>query len=161
MSPVHSSIPMVPGVVDVFVIRGGGADRRYLALQRAPHVRSPGSWEAVHGKVESGERPEHAAWREVLEETGLTPARLYTITTNPFYLAQGGVVQVAIVFCAVVEEPREVTVSEEHVAHAWLTADEARTRFAWPREREMVSHVEILIGADGTAGVQESVLRVR
>ncbi len=153
-------VPLRTGVVDVYVVRGGGPDRRFLALRRAPGGRGPGAFEAVHGKIEPGERPEDAAWRECVEESGLTPARLYSITTNPFYLAPAGVVMLAIVFCAVVEDG-EVALGPEHDAHAWWTADEARQRYTWPREREMVAHIEALIGADGTAGPHESVLRVR
>ncbi len=154
-------VPVVVGVVDVFVVRGGGASRRFLALRRAPGTRSAGGWEAVHGSIEPGELPHDAAWREVIEETGLTPRRLYSITTNPFYLARTATVQLAIVFCAVVADDAEPVLDVEHDAARWCTPDEARRTYLWPREREMVAHVEQLIGPDGTAGVNEDVIRVR
>lgn len=67
-------------LVDVYVLRGAGAELECLTLRRATGGRCPGSWEAVHGHIEPGETPAAAAQREVLEETGLTPLRLYNLS---------------------------------------------------------------------------------
>jgi dihydroneopterin triphosphate diphosphatase len=147
------------GVVDVYVIRPYREDWLVLALQRSPETRCPESWETVHGRMEAGERPEQAAVREVGEETGLTVDRLYSITCQPFYLHAAGVVQLAIVFAAFVKEPGAVTLGPEHQRFEWLSMEAATQRFTWPREREALSHIEILLGA-GDAGPAEDVLRV-
>ena len=63
--------------VDVYVLRGAEASLEVLALRRGPGGRCPGSWETVHGHIEEGERPVDAARRELLEETGLAPDRLF------------------------------------------------------------------------------------
>ena len=147
------------GVVDVYVIRPYRPDWLVLALQRGPNTRCPTSWETVHGRMEAGERPEDAAVREVREETGLTIDRLYTITCQPFYLHALGVVQMAVVFAAFVSETSDVKLGDEHQRHEWLTLADASTRFTWPREREALSHIQILLGA-GDAGPAEDVLRV-
>ena len=44
---------------------------RFLIGQRPPGVALAGLWEFPGGKVEPGEKPEFAAIRECLEETGL------------------------------------------------------------------------------------------
>ena len=148
------------GVVDVYVIRRRGTGWEFLVLRRSPGFRCAGAWEAVHGRMEPGERPEVAALREVREETGLEPERLYNVTVQGFYLHTLGQVQLAVVFAAVVSGGAEVRLGEEHSAFEWLAGGEARTRYVWPREREAVDHVVKLLAA-GDAGPVEDVLRVR
>jgi 8-oxo-dGTP pyrophosphatase MutT (NUDIX family) len=148
------------GVVDVYVVRPYRAEWLVLALQRAVGTRCPGSWETVHGRIEPGERPEDAAVREVREESGLDLDRLYTVTCQPFYLHATGVVQMAVVFAAFVREGLDVELGPEHVRFEWLTMAEATSRFTWPREREALQHIAILLGT-GDAGPAEDVLRVR
>jgi 8-oxo-dGTP pyrophosphatase MutT (NUDIX family) len=153
-----SASPVV-SVVDVYVVRPL-ADWRVLVLRRSPHTRCTGAWEAVHGRIEPGERPEEAALRELREETGLEAARLYNVTCTQFYLHALGTVQVAVVFCAFVDEPAAVSLGDEHDAHEWLPVDRARARFAWPRERDALDDIVQLLGG-GDAGPVEDVLRVR
>ncbi len=147
------------GVVDVFAIRVTGRAWRVLALQRAMGTRSTGSWETVHGSIEAGETPPEAALRELREETGLVPARLYSITVNPFYLHRTGAVQLAVVFAAFVES-EVVTLGPEHQEFEWLTMAGAGKRLTWPREVEALAQIRKLLRA-GHAGVVEDVLRVR
>jgi type II secretory ATPase GspE/PulE/Tfp pilus assembly ATPase PilB-like protein/8-oxo-dGTP pyrophosphatase MutT (NUDIX family) len=158
--------PMTPApidvkvaTVDVYVIRPLDAEWRVLLLQRGAGTRCPGSWEAVHGRIESGERPEQAAVREVREETGLTAARLYNITVQPFYLPSLGLVTQAVVFAAFVDEPAAVTLGEEHAEFAWLSPKDADTRFSWPRSRAALREIVQLLKS-GDAGPVEDVLRV-
>ena len=147
------------GVVDVYVIRPYREEWLVLALQRGTHTRCPGSWEAVHGRIEPGERPEEAAVREIREEAGLSIDRLYSITCQPFYLHRAGVVQVAVVFAAFVREDSAVRLGDEHQEFEWLTIRDAAARFTWPREREALQHIGLLLGG-GDAGPAEDVLRV-
>ena len=148
------------GVVDVYVICPRADGWRVLVLQRAAQgTRCPLAWETVHGRIEPGERPEQAALRELSEETALPVARLYNVTTQAFYLHGMGVVQVAVAFCAFVDATDAPTLGGEHGAYAWLSPEEARARFAWPREREALDHVLHLLAA-GHAGPLEDVLRV-
>ena len=151
--------PLDVGVVDVLVIRPTAPRWRVLVMQRATDTRCPGSWETVHGRIERGERPEEAAVREVREETGLAVARLYNVTAQPFYLHKVGTVQIAIVFAAFIAEPGTVVLSDEHQRAEWLGVRAASQRFAWPREREALSHARALLGG-GDAGALEDVLRV-
>ena len=150
---------IVPGVVDVYVIRPLAEGWKVLAVQRADDTRCPGAWETVHGRLNADESPEDGAVREVREETGLDVARLYNVTVQPFYLHMFGVVQLAIVFAAFVDEPADVHLGSEHQGHEWLSPHEASSRFIWPREKEALSHIMHLL-AGGNAGPVEDVLRV-
>ena len=148
------------GVVDVYVVRASKRPWQVLALQRAAAgTRCPGSWETVAGGIEPGEHPADAALRELFEETGLAVDRLYNVTVQPFYLHRTNTVQLAVVFAAFVREPAVVTLGPEHQASEWLSVEEARARFAWPREREALDHIVHLVGR-GDAGALEDVLRV-
>jgi 8-oxo-dGTP pyrophosphatase MutT (NUDIX family) len=147
------------GVVDVYVIRPYRAEWLVLSLQRSRETRCPGSWETVHGRIEADERPERAAVREVREETGLELDRLYNVTCQPFYLHTLGVVEMAVVFAAFVREGTDVRLGPEHERYEWLSMADAGVRFTWPREREALEHIRILLST-GDAGPVEDVLRV-
>jgi type II secretory ATPase GspE/PulE/Tfp pilus assembly ATPase PilB-like protein/8-oxo-dGTP pyrophosphatase MutT (NUDIX family) len=150
--------PIIAGVVDVYVLLRDAGDWRVLVLQRATDTRCAGAWETVHGRIEDDERPEEAALRELREETGLVPERLYNATVQPFYLHGWGSVQLAVVFAAVVNGD-SVQLGTEHQGHEWLSVEEARERFIWPRSREALGAIASLL-AGGDAGAVEDVLRV-
>ena len=147
------------GVVDVFVVSPRGRAWRVLALQRAPTVTRPRAWEAVHGSIEPGEMPHEAAIREMREETGLTPDRMYNVTAHAFYLHTRGTVEIAVVFCAFVKGTPRVAVGAEHTKAEWLSRTEAVKRFVWPSARENLARAYALL-KNGNAGPVEDVLRV-
>ncbi len=145
-------------LVDVLVLRRSGAAFECLLLRRATG-RSPGSWEMVHGKLDPGEPPATAALRELKEETGFVPDRLYNLSrVESFYLHKTDTVTLVGVFAAFVDQGA-VTLSEEHDAFAWLPLDEARRRFSWPREVRCLDDAMHLLGA-GDAGALEDALRI-
>lgn len=129
-------------------------------MRRAAGVRCTGAWELVHGSIEPDERPADAARREVQEETGLSVERLYSITVNPFYLPRADVVQLAMVFAAVVSADQPVTLGAEHDAFAWRSARAAVAHLTWPREHAAVRYTMHLLRG-GDAGPAEDVLLIR
>ena len=147
------------GVVDVFVVSPSRRAWHVLALQRAPTVTRPRAWEAVHGSIEPGEKPHEAAIREMREETGLTPDRLYNVTAHAFYLHTRGTVEIAVVFCAFVTGKPHVAIGAEHTKAVWLPRAEAVKRFVWPSARENLARAYALLKR-GHAGAVEDVLRV-
>jgi len=147
-------------LVDLYVLRGTGASVECLVLRRAPGGRCPGSWETVHGHIEADERPAEAAVRELLEETGLTPTRLYNLSrVESFYQHRLDEVALVPVFVAFTLPDTEIRLSGEHDRAEWLRPEAARVRYAWPRERRALDDVLALVGA-GNAGPLEDVLRV-
>ena len=147
-------------LVDVYVLRMSGAALECLVLRRAPGGRCPGSWESVHGHIEAAERPADAAGRELNEETGLTPLRLYNLSrVELFYQHRADEVALVPVFAAFVDPDAAVRLGSEHDSFEWLRPNAARQRFAWPRERRALDDIETLLGR-GHAGPVDDVLRV-
>jgi len=146
--------------VDVDVVRPNGPALDVLALRRAPGGRSPGSWETVHGHIEAGETPVEAALRELREETGLEPARLYNLSrVEAFYRHRTDEIALIPVFAGVVDAGAEARPSSEHDRVEWLAPALAVGRFAWPRERRALDDVLSILGS-GDAGLLEDVLRI-
>ena len=146
--------------IDAYLLRSGATGIEVLVLRRAPGGRSPGSWETVHGHIEPGETPVQAALRELREETGLEPARLYNVSrVEAFYRHQANAIVLIPVFAGVVDARAAVRHSPEHDRAEWLEAREAAARFSWPRERRALDDVLSILGS-GDAGLLEDVLRV-
>jgi 8-oxo-dGTP pyrophosphatase MutT (NUDIX family) len=146
-------------LVDVLVLRGAGESLECLALRRGPDGRCPGSWEIVHGHVEQAEAPADAAVRELAEETGYAPERLYNLSrVEAFYLHRRDTVALVAMFAAFVGSGL-VHLGAEHDASEWMPWRAARGRLAWPREIRALEDAVHLFG-DGTAGPVEDVLRV-
>ena len=89
---------------------------KFLLIKRAQDSTWPGLWEFPAGKIELGERPEDAARREVLEETGITVASLRFLGTSErektVYLFHSA------------DFSGEVRLSEEHTEYKWLAKKE-------------------------------------
>jgi len=146
--------------IDAYLLRSGASGLEVLVLRRAPGGRSPGSWETVHGHIEPGETPVQAALRELREETGLEPARLYNVSrVEAFYRHQTNEIALIPVFVCVVDARAAVRYSAEHDRAEWLEVREAAARFSWPRERRALDDVLSILGSGG-AGLLEDVLRV-
>jgi dATP pyrophosphohydrolase len=133
--------------VDVHVFRrrrgpDGKARDEWLVMKRAPHVRVANSWQMVSGTIEEGEKAYQAAYRELVEETGLRPVHFYQASTvNRFYLAATDQVILSPVFAAEVAADADVRLSDEHVAFEWVGAAEAMERFPWPGQRRSLAIV--------------------
>lgn len=145
--------------VDVYPLLLGPAGLEVLTLRRAAGGRCPGAWEVVHGSIEDEEAPTAAALRELQEETGLSPTRLYNLSrVESFYRHRVDEIGFIPVFAAFVES-RETRLSHEHDQGEWLSLPAAQGRLAWPRERRTLDDIQTLL-ASGTALALEDVLRV-
>ena len=147
-------------IVDIYPIRESSGELEVLLLRRGAGTRCTGAWEAVHGHIEGDESPVQAALRELAEETGLTPMRLYNLSrVETFYQHRLDEVALVPVFVALVEPASPVRLSAEHDSAEWLAFARAAGRFAWPRERRALDDILQLLGA-GNAGALEDVLRI-
>jgi dATP pyrophosphohydrolase len=85
---------------------------------------------------------------------------LYNVSVQPFYLHRTHTVELAVVFAAFVDPKAPIALGEEHVRGEWLMPEHALERFAWPREREALRDILILLRG-GDAGAVEDVLRIQ
>jgi 8-oxo-dGTP pyrophosphatase MutT (NUDIX family) len=114
----------------------------------------------VHGHIEAGESPVETARRELLEEAGLTPLRLYNLSRiESFYRHTTNEVVLVPVFVAMVADDAAIRLSAEHVSYDWLGPAVAAARMSWPRVRREVSDAVTLLGG-GDAGPLEDVLLI-
>src|SRR5690349_10383322 len=98
--------------VDVYVLRGVDATIQCLLLRRAPKAVRPGSWETVHGRIDAGETPDQAALRELHEETGIAPLKVYNLSrVDSFYLHRSNEIALIPAFVALVPSTAEPVLS--------------------------------------------------
>src|SRR5204863_188953 len=129
-----------------------------LVLRRGPAGRSPGSRETVHGTVEAGETPVAAARRELHEETGYEPIRLYNASrVESFYRHRVDEVALGPVFVAFVDRAAEPRLPPEHDRAEGLGPVAAAARLAWPRELRALKDI-LPIWGGGEAGCRECVV---
>lgn len=148
--------------VDTYALRGAGERLEVLALRRGTRGggRNPGSWETIHGTIESGETPVQASLRELREETGLVPEKFYNLSrTEAFYQHRRDELALIPVFAAFVTPSATVKLSAEHDRAEWLSIADAARRFAWPREQRALDDILSIVGG-GDAGLLEDVLKV-
>ena len=126
--------------VDVYPYRREGGVA-WLVLRRAPGRPDAGAWRMVGGKVEGGEAAWETALRELAEETGWQRGgglvELWALpSVNAFYEWGRDRVVLAPAFAAHVEgDPR---LNDEHDAWAWLPAEDAADRLAWPEQARLL-----------------------
>ncbi len=134
----------------VFRHREHGAE--FLLLRRAAKSYMGGSWQPVYGSIEAGETAWQAALRELREETGLVPDRLYQVNTvDSFYVAGSDTVYHSPVFAAEVPGDAEVTLNAEHDAFDWIHVDDVAGQLLWPGQRRSLAEIVQDIVRDGPA----------
>jgi dATP pyrophosphohydrolase len=132
-------VEILAGSVSTYVFTMLHGRPSFLALFRAPGLMHAETWQAVHGMVEAGEKAYDAAWRETVEETGLTPERFFkTDFVELFYSEWTDAVHLAPAFAAFVPGAPGARLSEEHTAYEWCEPDDIVERFVWPTQRQAV-----------------------
>ena len=140
--------------VDVYPYREGGPDAggtEWLVVRRAPGVAYAGTWRMVGGKIEGDEPAWRTALRELAEETGWRPGaglrRAWALpSVNAHYDWAHDRVVLAPAFAAEVEG--DPVLDDEHDTFAWLPAEAAAARLAWPEQARLLRLAASLAGAD-------------
>ncbi len=132
-------------VVDAYIYRNTEDGLLFLILKRAETKLYEHLWQGVAGKIEMGETASQAAKRELLEETGLLPKRMFIADhVSRFYEAHGDRINLIPVFGVEVDSDI-VTLSEEHCDYKWVTLDEALEHLVWRGQKQGIQVVSAMV----------------
>ena len=135
-------------VVDAYVFRQTNNGLRFLILKRAETKIYEHLWQGVAGKIEKGEKAWQAAIRELKEETGFDPVRVFVADhVSRFYEFHGDRVNVVPVFGIEVDSI-SVSLSKEHCEFQWVDFETAKNILIWNGQKEGITAVFEMLNSD-------------
>ena len=110
---------IISNLVEVHIFRKRKERIEFLLLKRAENQIYPRIWQMVSGKIKesatNGEKAFETAIREVKEETGLVPLKIWVAPkVNSFYSGDSDTICLVPVFALQVDKKSKVTLSKEH-----------------------------------------------
>ncbi|HMQ80113.1 MAG TPA: NUDIX domain-containing protein [Ignavibacteria bacterium] len=126
---------IVTNYIELHICRKTDQGDKFLLLKRADDAKIyPGIWQMITGTIESHEHTKDTLIRELEEETGLKPAKIYSIPRiNTFYLAISDKICMSPVFLTIVED-ENVKISAEHSEFQWAGYELAKDMIHWPNQ---------------------------
>ena len=134
--------------IDSYIYRFTNDGPVYLMLKRSLGKYYEHLWQGVAGKIEKGETAVQTILRELKEETGKKPLKIFAADhIASFYNAKEDIIQVVPIFGIEVENS-EVQLSEEHSEYKWVLFEEALALLTWKGQKEGLRtiHNEITSG---------------
>jgi len=102
-------------------------------------------WQGVAGKIERKEEAWQAAIRELKEETGFDPARIFIADhISKFYEAHGDRINLVPVFGIEVNN-KNVILSEEHSEYQWQGFEKALESLSWEGQKAGLTTVNKML----------------
>ncbi|MCJ7801392.1 MAG: NUDIX domain-containing protein [Candidatus Marinimicrobia bacterium] len=138
--------------VDSYIFRNTESGPLYLMLKRSTGKYYEHLWQGVAGKIEKGETAVQTVIRELKEETGKTPVKIFAADhIASFYDSRNARIQMVPIFGIEVDNS-EVQLSEEHSEYKWVSFEEALALLTWKGQKEGLRtvHDEIMSGDDRT-----------
>jgi len=129
--------------IECYVARKYKGKYQFLLLKRAENDKLyPGIWQIVTGRIEKSEKAYETAYREVKEETGLMPGRLFVLPhTTTFYSPRTDAISLIPLFVCIVEDTG-VILSDEHSEFIWLDVLKASRKLYFKSQKENVKFIE-------------------
>ncbi|MGN6367528.1 MAG: NUDIX hydrolase [Phycisphaerae bacterium] len=144
--------------IAVYVYRRVGSGVEFLQIRRtAATGEYQWSWQTVYGGVEAGETAVRAAVRELREETGLRPVRMWQVEfLETFYFRPHDYVLLMPVFGVEVKGDEGIVLNAEHDGYRWVGEGEVGEKFMWRTQREAIGVLlEELRAPGGASGYLE------
>ena len=128
-------------VVDCYVYRQTDKGLKFLILKRNEKKLYEHLWQGVAGKIEKDEEAWQTAIRELKEETGLEPVKMFVADhVSQFYEKHGDRVNLVPVFGIEVDS-KNVILSDEHIEYKWVDFKEAFDTLVWNGQKKGIQTV--------------------
>ncbi len=128
-------------VVDCYVYRQTDKGLKFLILKRNEKKLYEHLWQGVAGKIEKDEEAWETAIRELKEETGLDPVKMFVADhVSQFYEKHGDRVNLVPVFGIEVDS-KNVILSDEHIEYKWVDFKEAFDTLVWNGQKKGIQTV--------------------
>ncbi|HZW39573.1 MAG TPA: NUDIX domain-containing protein [Ignavibacteriaceae bacterium] len=129
-------------IIEAHVFRIEEKSIKFLNLKRSSEVIYPGVWQPVTGKIKSGEKAYETALREIKEETGIIPLKLWAAPqVNSFYSVQKDAIYMVPIFAALTDV-KDIQLCSEHCEYKWVTREEANKLVAWEGQKQAMRVIE-------------------
>ena len=123
-------------VIDAYIYHYSKNKLSFLILKRSKTKIYEHLWQGVAGKIEKGETASQTAIRELKEETGLVPHRMFVADhVSTFYESNLDQVNLVPVFGIEVKS-LDVILSEEHCQFKWTTFEKAYDILTWNGQKK-------------------------
>jgi dihydroneopterin triphosphate diphosphatase len=134
---------VVSTLIEAHVFRKMKDDIEFLLIKRSDNDDIyPGMWQMVTGSIDEKEKAFQTAIREIKEETGLNPVKLWVAPlTDSFYNQEKDFINMIPVFAALVDSHACVTLSEEHSDFMWVSKEDAKRVLPWKGQRNSVETI--------------------
>jgi len=134
-------------VIDSYVFRQTETGIKFLLLKRNVNKIYEHLWQGVAGKIEAGEKAWETAIRELKEETGLSPKRMFVADhVSRFYEKHGDRINLVPVF-GIEVDTAEITLSMEHSDYRWVDLEEALQLLIWRGQRTGIKVVHDMVAS--------------
>ena len=128
-------------VVDCYVYQQTDKGLKFLILKRNEKKLYEHLWQGVAGKIEKDEESWQTAIRELKEETGLDPVKMFVADhVSQFYEKHGDRVNLVPVFGIEVDS-KNVILSDEHIEYKWVDFKEAFDTLVWNGQKKGIQTV--------------------
>ena len=128
-------------VVDCYVYQQTDKGLKFLILKRTEKKLYEHLWQGVAGKIEKDEEAWQTAIRELKEETGLDPVKMFVADhVSQFYEKHGDRVNLVPVFGIEVDS-KNVILSDEHIEYKWVDFKEAFDTLVWNGQKKGIQTV--------------------
>jgi dATP pyrophosphohydrolase len=144
--------PFKANLISCYVFGRTTGEHKFLLLRRSEESVVPGSWQAVHGHIEAGETAVQTAVRELKEETGFVPERLYRVEhIEQFYNERNDSLYFVPVFAAEVNGLPAPVLSHEHTEFTWAGLRDALSLIIWDNQRKSIGTIAGALQRPGRA----------
>ena len=132
-------------VIDSYVYKKSDNGFDFLILKRADTKIYEHLWQGVAGKIEKNEKSWQAAIRELKEETGLNPRKIFIADhVSKFYEAHQDRINFVPVFGIEVNNEK-VVLSDEHCDYKWVDFETASSLLVWNGQKKGIHAVNQML----------------